>query len=149
MMRGYCGIGCYSVSNGLNAGGVFRSAHGFRCQFIFTIGANYKKQKADISKSWRHLPLWSFKDWEDFKHHRPRDAKIIAVENTTFDLRRHEITNYIHSERAIYIVGSELGGIPYSVLKDCDDIIYIDTAICLNLASAATAVLLHRHCQRG
>jgi len=148
MMRGYAGIGCYSVSNGLNAGGVFRSAQAFRCDFLFTIGCVYKKQKSDCGKSWRHLPLWKFNDWEDFKLHKPLNAKIIAIENTTFDLRRREIKSFIHPERAIYIVGGELCGIPYNVLKDCDDIIYIDTAICLNLASAATAILAHRHYQR-
>tara|TARA_Y100000588_G_C13469038_1_gene591741 strand:+ start:388 stop:540 length:153 start_codon:yes stop_codon:yes gene_type:complete len=38
-MRGYFGIGIEKVSKPMNAGNLFRTAHGFGARFIFTIDA--------------------------------------------------------------------------------------------------------------
>ena len=40
-MRGYFGIGIEKSSKPMNAGNLFRTAHAFGADFIFTINANY------------------------------------------------------------------------------------------------------------
>lgn len=66
-MRGYYGIGVYHPKTSANIGTLWREAYLYGADFIFTIGRRYKKQSSDTTKTIRHLPLWEFKTFEEFK----------------------------------------------------------------------------------
>lgn len=139
-MRGYCGIGVYHPQHECNLGTLFRSAVAFGADFIFTIGKKYKPQNSDTCRSYKHIPCFNYVNLQDFKDHIPKDCKLVCVE---IDDRAREIKNFIHPDRAIYIIGNEGGGIPQELMKS-SLVVRIKTSICLNLSVAGSIILYDR-----
>ena len=142
-MRGYYGIGVYKGKNKINIGTLWRSAYSFGASFIFTIGKRYEKQASDTIKAIRHIPLWHFTDWKDFNDHSPYDCQIICIEITP---NAKNLRNFVHPERAIYLLGAEDNGIPENILHRKEKLI-IETPreFCLNVATAGSIVMYDRY----
>lgn len=142
MARGFFGVGIYHTKNALNVGGLWRSAHNFGADWIFTIGRRYRTQASDTTKATKHVPLYEFETFADFRRHTPRDTLIVAVE---LDPRAVALPEFQHPERAVYLLGAEDSGIPADVLQECHRIVQIPGAIrCLNVASAGSIVMYDR-----
>jgi len=145
MGRGYCGIGIYHPKHEANIGTLWRSAMIYQADFLFTIGRRYRHQASDTIKAVRHLPLWHFASFDEFYTHMPHAARLVCVEITEGS---HSLTNYVHPERAIYMLGAEDNGIPRGVL-DREEIAVVTiptpTSLCLNVATAGTIVLHDRY----
>jgi len=141
--RGYYGIGVYHPKTEANIGTLWRSASIYGAAFIFTIGRRYEKQASDTMQSWRHIPLWNFEDMDDARDHLPYDCPLVAVE---LDDRAHDLRNYIHPERCIYLLGAEDHGLPPDVLAACHHVLQIPapTPFCLNVATAGSIVIYDR-----
>lgn len=95
--RGYFGIGVYQPKHGVNIGTLWRSAYVFGASFIFTIGRRYQQQASDIYKAKRHLPLWEFATFDEFKEHLPNGARLVFVEQSE---TARPLTGYCHDGRA-------------------------------------------------
>lgn len=139
MKRGYFGIGIYKTKEKENVGTLWRSAHNFGAQFIFTIGRRYKKQNGDTSKAWRHTPLFDYETFEEIKI--PKDCKLIGIEQSEKSV---SIKKFLHPERAIYILGAEDEGLPQEILEKCDAIVHIDSPMCLNVSVAGSIIMYDR-----
>ena len=141
-MRGYCGVGIYRTKNEINVGTLWRSAHSFGADFIFTVGRRYKQQASDTTKAWRHVPLFHFADYDDLLAHLPHDCRIVGVELSP---RAAPVTGYTHPLRACYLLGAEDTGLPPPVLQRVHDLIEIPGLLhCLNVATAGSIVLYDR-----
>lgn len=140
MKRGYFAIGIYEPKTETNVGTLWRSAHNFGADFIFTIGKRYKKERTDTTKAERHIPLYHYKDIEDFKTHLPTGAEIVFIEQTT---GARNIKETCHPERAIYILGAEDFGVPEEIMKGHQKV-FIDTPMCLNVAVAGSIIMYDR-----
>lgn len=138
--RGYFGIGVYHPKTESNIGTLWRSAYNFGASFIFTIGRRYKKQSSDTVKAYRHIPLFEFDDYEDFKKHIPYSCIPVFIEQT--DTSR-SLKNFVHPEEAIYILGAEDHGIPNELMKGFP-VVEIDTPMCLNVAVAGSIIMFDR-----
>lgn len=138
--RGYFGIGIYQTKTAENVGTLWRSAQNFGANFIFTIGRRYVKEHTDTTKATRHVPLYHYTNFEDFKAHLPKEARMVFIEQTKDS---KNIRDYIHPERAFYILGAEDNGIPESIMKGHQKI-FIDTPMCLNVAVVGSIVLYDR-----
>jgi tRNA(Leu) C34 or U34 (ribose-2'-O)-methylase TrmL len=123
MHRGYFGIGVYQPKTTENIGTLWRSAHNFGADFIFTIGARYKKQPSDTTKAERHIPLYNYIDFEDFRGHLPVAEELVFVEQAE---KSKSITAFKHPERAIYLLGAKDSGIPEELLRGFQ-VIHVDT----------------------
>lgn len=141
MNRGYFGIGIIGGKTPENLGVLFRSAKAFEANFIFTIGCRYKRQPSDTTDSQRHIPLFEYENFEDFKKHVPVNCKIIGIEN---NVKSTEISSFIHPERAVYLLGAEDTGIPPNVLTECAHIVEIPTKHCLNVSVAGSILMFDR-----
>lgn len=139
--RGYFGIGIYHTKTKVNIGTLWRSAHNFGAIFIFTIGKRYKQQSSDTTKATRHIPLFHYLDFDDFKKHTPYNCPLIAIEQ---DESSRDLTNFTHFSNSIYLLGAEDGGIPKEILNKCQSVIHIDTPRCLNVAVAGSIVMFDR-----
>jgi tRNA(Leu) C34 or U34 (ribose-2'-O)-methylase TrmL len=139
--RGYCGIGIFRGKTEANVGTLWRSAFCLGADFIFTIGARYKKQSSDTAQAYRHIPLWEFADFEDFRNHIPYDCQLIGVELCE---QAKSLERFTHPERAIYLLGPEDGSLPMAVIDLCQHIVKFSSSYCLNVASAGTVVLYDR-----
>jgi len=145
--RGYFGIGVLNIKYALNLGTLWRSAYIFNADFIFTINKRYKKQASDTTCAHRHVPLFHFKDFDDFKAHVPYDCYPILVEQAGEAKPLHK---FKHPQRAVYVLGAEDSGIPEKYFKG-HSIIQINTEkdYCLNVASAGSIVMYDRYIKGG
>lgn len=147
MARGYYGIGIWHVKTATNIGTLWRSAWDFGASFVFTVGRRYKKQASDTQKTWRHIPLWHFTSLEELRDHIPYDAQLICVELTEDS---HSLVNFVHPQRAMYLLGAEDHGLPERILAG-NTCIRIPTArpFCLNVATAGSLVMYDRFVKAG
>lgn len=144
-MRGYFGIGIFTPKTAANIGTLWRSAYQLGAAFIFTIGKRYPKQASDTVKTWRHVPLFEYTDFNDFNEHRPNDCPLIGVE-----MGGREIGNYVHQERAVYLLGAEDNGLPASIIPKCQAILSIpsDRLNSFNVAVAGSIIMFDRFMQK-
>ncbi len=141
MTRGFYGVAVYHPKNTVNVGTLWRSAHLLDASFFATIGRRYKYQPSDTYKSTRHVPLFEYAAWADFKANRPKDCAIIGVELSEGAL---DLSAFKHPQRAIYVLGAEDYGLPEHVLKDCDTVVKLRGERSMNVAVAGSIVLYHR-----
>lgn len=144
--RGFYGIGIVGSKTPLNVGTLWRSAFAMDAAFIFTAGRRYPRQASDTVKAYRHVPMFEFADTNALWDAIPHDCVPVAVE---LDERARSIDNYVHPERAIYILGAEDYGIQKAVLSRCRDIIQLPGCVCLNVATAGSIVMYDRYVKRG
>lgn len=140
MKKGYFGIGIYETKEETNVGTLWRSAYNFDADFIFTIGARYKKQRTNTTVTERHIPLFHFEDWEDFIKHAPKEAEIVFIEQTD---GAKQLSEFSHPKQAIYILGAEDYGVPVELMRGHQKVEF-DTPICLNVAVAGSIVMYDR-----
>lgn len=141
MKRGYFGIGVENIKTKINIGTLFRSAMNFEADFIFTIHKRYEKQSSNTVKAESHIPLWDFENIKDFEKHIPFNCIPIGIEITK---EAKNIINFVHPERAIYILGAEDAGITSEIQSFCKEIIYIPSNFCLNVSVAGAIVMYDR-----
>lgn len=139
--RGYFAVGVFNPKKEVNVGSLWRSASIFGAAYIFTIGARYHKQSSDTMKSYRHIPLYTYSDFDDFYEHMPYDCQLIGVELSKDAI---DLATFRHPERAIYLLGAEDHGLPPSVLERCQHVLQLQGDYCLNVAIAGSIALYHR-----
>ena len=98
MKRGYFGIGIENPKTESNLGTLFRSAHIFGADFVFTIGGRYRRQASDTTAFAKHLPFYYYADIKDFASHTPAGCKIVGVE---LDEASIPIKRFCHFERVV------------------------------------------------
>jgi len=141
IQSGYFAIGIYHCKTNINIGTLWRTAHSFGANFIFTIGRRYKRQASDTTNSSHHIPLFEYVNFDSFKSNLPKMSRLVAVE---IDNEARLLNSYIHPKQAIYILGAEDTGIPEDILNKCHDIIKIPVNYCLNVPTAGSIVLYDR-----
>lgn len=140
MPRGYYGIGIYHPKTTENIGTLWRSAHNFGANYIFTIGKRYRKQASDTTKAERHIPLYEYETMDDFKKNLPKGCQIVFVEQTN---GARNLKESCHPETAVYVLGAEDEGIPEDLMVGHQKV-FIDTPMCLNVAVAGSIVMYDR-----
>ncbi len=139
MNRGYFGIGIYHTKTEYNIGTLWRSANIFGASFIFTIGKRYKAQNSDTLKTERHIPLYHYDTFEEFR--RPYDCQLVGIEQCDSSVN---LATFNHPQRAIYLLGAEDHGLPKKILDECQHVIHVDTKTCLNVAVAGSIIMYER-----
>lgn len=139
--KGYFGIGVLNMKNSINYGTLFRTAQILDANFVFVIGARFKQQASDTMKSWRHIPTYEYKDFEDFNTHRPYDCELIGIELTD---NARLVETFLHPKRAIYLLGAEDSGLSEEVMNKCKHIIKLQGKRSMNVAVAGSIVLYDR-----
>ena len=139
MTRGYFAIGIENGKNGMNVGTLWRGASCFGAAYTFTIGKRFKRQSSDVFSAWKHQPHYEFDSLSDFLISRPRDSLLIGVE-----VDGEPLEDFIHPERAIYLLGPEDGSLSKGIREKCQRIVKIPGNRCLNVSQAGTVVMYDR-----
>lgn len=139
--RGYCGIGIFNTKTPVNLGTLWRSAYCLGADFIFTIGDRYKQQCSDTTRSHKHIPYFRYKDSDDFLDHLPYDCFLVGIE---IHEKSKPLLNFVHPQRAIYILGPEDGSLSNNIIEKCQHLIQFPSRFCLNVACAGTIVMHDR-----
>ena len=140
-MHGYFAIGIENTKTVSNVGTLWRTAHIFGAQYIFTIGRRYKKQASDTLKTWRTIPLFNYESFDKFYKTLPFDCRLTGIEIVDNAI---DISIYKHPERCIYLLGAEDYGLSKEALNKCHDIIVLPGNHCLNVSVAGSIVLYDR-----
>lgn len=139
--NGYFGIGCLNMKTSMNYGTLFRTAQVFGADFIFLIGNRFKKQASDTAKSWRHLPLYEYENFELFNKHRPYDCRLVGIE--LMDVAT-PIIGFKHPKQACYLLGAEDAGLTKEAIDNCQELVYLPGEMSLNVSVAGSIVLFDR-----
>lgn len=139
--KGYFGIGCLNMKTSMNYGTLFRTAQIFEADFIFLIGARFKPQATDTMKSFRHIPVFVYRDFKDFNDHRPYDCKLIGIELAETAVM---LSDFKHPKQACYLLGAEDNGLTKEALQHCQEVIKLPGERSLNVSVAGSIVLYDR-----
>ena len=144
MTRGYFGVAAYRPKTSTNVGSLWRSATLFGAAFLGTVSHRYQKQPSDTGRAANTTPLVHYRDFDDLIEHLPHGCPVVGVE---LDPRATELTNFVHPERALYLLGAEDDGPPPWLLDRCHYIVQIPTALphSMNVACAGSLVMGHRY----
>lgn len=145
--RGFYGIGIYHPKTNVNIGTLWRSAHIFGASFIFTIGKRYQKQSSDTMCSPRHIPLYDYLSFEEFKDNLPYLAQLICVE---IYQKSKRLKTFKHPHQAVYLLGAEDYGIPEKILNE-SIVVQIESpeSHCLNVSVSGSIILYDRFIKNG
>jgi tRNA G18 (ribose-2'-O)-methylase SpoU len=139
--RGFFGIGIQHTKTAQNIGTLWRSASIMGASFIFTIGKRYKKQSSDTMKSWKHIPLFNYEDFDSFYNSMPFDCRLVGIE---LDEKSVPIKNFVHPERCIYLLGAEDNGLTKEAIDRCHHIIQLPGDYCMNVSVAGSIAMYDR-----
>lgn len=139
--RGFFEIGVFHPKTEENIGTLWRSAFQLGAAGIFTIGRRYKSQASDTTAAHRHIPLRHFNTFEEFNAARPFNCPLIGIE-----MGGHSLSKMVHPVQAVYLLGSEDGGLPPSILDKCQHVISLESvrSASYNVAVAGSLVMYHR-----
>ncbi len=140
-MRGYFAIGAERISKPMNFGNLMRSAHAFGAKFFFTVAAHPRafEAKSDTSKAFHRLPVYRWASPKEIV--LPERCKLIGIELVE---GATDLPSFQHPLYAAYILGPELGMLSDEVLSQCDHVVKIPTAFCINVAMAGAIVMYDR-----
>lgn len=139
--NGYYGIGIEKGKTYANYWSLFRTAQILDADFVFVIGERFKKAAPDTAKVFRHVPTYSFADFEDFEKHRPYDCPLIGIEMTNNAV---ELSQFQHPRKGIYLLGAEDNGLSKMALSKCQYIVRLHGERSMNVACAGSIVLYDR-----
>ena len=146
-MRGYFAIGVEGISKSMNAGSLFRTAHAFGASFVFTVAAQFSRDRAaraDTSDTPGHVPYYDFADARSML--LPADCVLVGVE---LDDRAVDLPTFRHPNQAAYILGPERGRLSEEMLARCQHVTRIPTQFCVNVAIAGAIVMYDRQITLG
>jgi tRNA(Leu) C34 or U34 (ribose-2'-O)-methylase TrmL len=135
-----------------NVGAVIRAAGCYQADQIIYNGNRYAKAaeyhkhtlQTDTFNMRDKIPLLqveSFISLKDSLESIPSSAKIICVdlvEGAT------PLPHFVHPEQAVYIFGPEDSSVKQDVIDIADDVVYVPTVGCMNLAATVNVLLYDR-----
>jgi len=135
--EGFYGVGILNIKEEFNIGTLWRSAFILGASFIFTINKRYKKQGSDVTNSWSRIPLYHYPEFESFYSNLPYATQLVGVEMTEDSVN---LSEFKHPQRAVYLLGSEGGGLSDEVLSKCHSVISLPGEFSLNVAVTGSIV---------
>ena len=137
----YSCIGLYNPKSPENVGSVMRAAGCYGVASVFYTGKRYERAADFVTDTKRvhyDIPLIGI---DDLKKILPLGCVPVAVE--LVDGAR-SLPEYTHPDRALYIFGPEDGSLDKEIRDWCEDVVYIPTTGCMNLAATVNVVLYDR-----
>ena len=134
---GYFEIGIYRPKHWENVGTLWRSAWQLGAAGIFTIGGGKAKhQITDVLRVDKRIPLRCDDDFDAFLAARPQGVEMGGESLKTF----------VHPVRAVYLLGSEVDGLPREVLAKCQHVVEIESVnyASFNVSVSGSLVMYHR-----
>ena len=145
-------IGLTNPKSPSNVGSVMRAAGNYGVDQVLYTGRRYEqaakfsgeKHNTDTKKARQTITLLGVEDFINIKEQLeslPSTTKIICVdlvEGAT------PLPHFNHPEQAFYIFGPEDGTISQSVINCADEVVYVPTIGCMNLAASVNVLLYDR-----
>ena len=133
------GILLHSPKHDINWGSIVRIAHNFKVNFLITINQRYKRVNSDTPNTTKHIPVFHYKDLNEFFNSYPKECQLVSLEVNNSRL----LNTFTHPKNAIYCFGPENSSLPNELLNKSLRL-KIDTQNCLNQAICAAITLYDR-----
>jgi len=134
-------IGLVDPKSPTNVGAVLRAAGCYQANAVRFTGDRYLRAasfQTDTKNVVAQLPLEPVADLlEDL----PTDIRVVCVEMVEGAVA---LPGYQHPPRALYVFGPEDGTLAQALIDRADDVIYVPTEGCMNLAASVNVVLYDR-----
>ncbi|MFA3790192.1 RNA methyltransferase [Aliiglaciecola sp. SL4] len=137
----HCIVGLINPKSPTNVGAVLRASGCYAGEAIVYTGKRYERAKqfaTDTKNAQTHIPLTAKENIFDDLPDGYQKIAFELVEGAT------PLPHFQHPEKAIYVFGPEDGSIPQPILNQCDDIVYVPTIGCMNLAASVNVLLYDR-----
>ncbi|NMH58518.1 RNA methyltransferase [Alteromonas ponticola] len=134
-------IGLVNPKSAVNVASVLRAAGCYGASSVFYTGQRYRYAKefqADTQGFHRVIPTVGV---DDLKAMVPNGATTVAVELVE---GAQSLIDYPHTNNAFYVFGPEDGSLTQDVLSWCNEVVYVPTRHCMNLAATVNVVLYDR-----
>ncbi len=138
---GYFEIGIFQPKHWENVGTLWRTAWQLGAAGIFTIGDKPRRQTTDVLRVDKRIPLRCYEDFDAFLAARPQGAQLIGIE-----MGGEALSTFTHPVRAVYLLGSEVNGLPKEVISKCEHVLEIESVNypSYNVAVSGALVMYHR-----
>jgi tRNA(Leu) C34 or U34 (ribose-2'-O)-methylase TrmL len=138
-------IGLVNPKSPDNVASVMRAAGNYQVNQIFHTGTRYARaltyQDNPVNLSRKVSQGVSVSATESLIACADKNMKIVCVE---LAIDAVPLPDYIHPDKALYIFGPEDGSIDQSIIDQADDVVYIPTVGCMNLAATVNVLLYDR-----
>jgi tRNA(Leu) C34 or U34 (ribose-2'-O)-methylase TrmL len=145
-------IGLTNPKSPTNVGAVMRAAGCFNVDKVFFTGRRYEQAaqfnkgslKTDTKNAQNTIPLVKVDDFESIVALRekiPSTIKIVCVDLVEGAMA---LPHFNHPQQALYIFGPEDGTIKQTMIDSADDVVYVPTEGCMNLAASVNVILYDR-----
>ena len=146
MSQPFVAIGLQNPKTPINVDGIMRACGCYQASAVFYTGRRYElalrsspQYQIDTKKAAQRIPMQKLESLADAT--LPTNTKIICVdlvEGAT------PLPEFEHPENAYYIFGPEDGTVPQSLVDKADDVVYVPTIGCMNLAASVNVLLYDR-----
>jgi tRNA(Leu) C34 or U34 (ribose-2'-O)-methylase TrmL len=138
-------IGLTNPKSPSNVGAVMRAAGCYQVDSVFYTGKRYaraEKFNTDTKSAVTNIPLIGTESLLcTIGNELPKETKVICVDLVEGAI---PLPEFKHPENALYIFGPEDGTISQAVIDKADDVVYIPTVGCMNLAATVNVLLYDR-----
>ena len=141
MSETFINLGIINPKNAQNMGSILRAAGCYGVDAVFYTGQRFgyaKKYATDTKNSGAKIPLIGCADLKEVK---PHGAKVVAVELIEGAV---PLPHFEHPDNGFYLFGPEDGSIKQDALTWCDEVVYVPTKGCMNLAATVNVLLYDR-----
>ena len=141
MKESKASIGLINPKSPSNVGAVIRAVGCFQADSVFYTGERFARASqfnTDTKNMHRAIPVTGV---TSLLEHVAEGARVVCIELVEGAIA---LPGYRHPDNAFYIFGPEDGTIGQDILDQADDVVYIPTVGCLNLAASVNVVLYDR-----
>ncbi len=134
-------LGLTNPKSPTNVGSVMRASGCYSVNSVVYTGTRYERAaqfNTDTHKNSHLIPLTQV---EDFLEAVPENATVVCVELVEGAI---PLPAYQHPDNAFYIFGPEDGNIQQKIINRADDVVYVPTVGCMNLAATVNVLLYDR-----
>ncbi|MFQ2266062.1 RNA methyltransferase [Aeromonas hydrophila] len=138
---GYCCIGLVNPKSPENVGAVMRAAGCYGADEVYYTGNRFELARrfaTDTKQMVEKIPLLGVDDLMEMVPAGCTPVLVDLIEGAT------SLPDYVHPARAFYIFGPEDGTLDPARFKAVQEVIYVPTHGCMNLAASVNVILYDR-----
>lgn len=134
-------IGLLNPKSPTNVGGILRACGCFGADAVYFTGTRFvraSKYQTDTKKIAQNITLNAVSNLFDVVAEKQRVVCVELVEGAS------PLPQFVHPEFAFYIFGPEDGTLDQDIINRADDVVYVPTKGCMNLAATVNVLLYDR-----
>ena len=142
-------LGLINPKDAANMGSVLRALGCYGADAVVYTGNRYDyaaRHHTDTKNLREQVNIRKVSGMQEALAQLPEGTKLVCVELVVGAV---PLPEYQHPQDALYVFGPEDASIPADVVRQADDVVYIPTVGCMNLAATVNVLLYDRLAKLG